>query len=103
MEILFGQCNCGCHGKTRIPTKSNRANGDIRGVPKTFLRGHSTHKRAGGTPFTQEEAIAAFWAKVDKRGPNKCWPWTGCINSSGYGNVQFEGKIQGAHIVSWIL
>lgn len=23
-----------------------------------------------------------FWAKVDKRGPDDCWPWTGAMTSS---------------------
>lgn len=24
-----------------------------------------------------DKRIAAFWAKVDKRGPDECWPWIG--------------------------
>lgn len=26
-----------------------------------------------------------FWAKVDRRGPDECWPWTAALNESGYG------------------
>jgi hypothetical protein len=26
-----------------------------------------------------------FWALVDKRGPDECWPWMGPINIDGYG------------------
>lgn len=26
-----------------------------------------------------------FWPKVDRRGPDECWPWTGGQNGYGYG------------------
>lgn len=26
-----------------------------------------------------------FWAKVDRRGPGECWPWTAALNENGYG------------------
>lgn len=26
-----------------------------------------------------------FWPKVDKRGPDECWPWTASVDHSGYG------------------
>jgi len=26
-----------------------------------------------------------FWAKVDRHGPNECWPWLGFLNAEGYG------------------
>jgi predicted transcriptional regulator len=32
-----------------------------------------------------------FWAKVDRRGPDECWPWTGC-RSVGYGQIREAGK-----------
>jgi len=29
-----------------------------------------------------------FWKKVDIRGENECWPWTGGCFRSGYGEIQ---------------
>lgn len=26
-----------------------------------------------------------FWAKVDRRSEDECWPWTAYINNNGYG------------------
>lgn len=42
---------------------------------------------------TQEQR---FWAKVDKRGPDECWPWTGCLTSTGYGALRPAGQRTGA-------
>jgi hypothetical protein len=30
-----------------------------------------------------------FWAKVDRRGPDECWPWLGSKITSGYGNIRY--------------
>lgn len=32
-----------------------------------------------------------FWAQVDKRGPDECWPWTGWIKENGYGSFGASG------------
>lgn len=34
---------------------------------------------------------ARFWAKVEKSGPNDCWPWTACRTSGGYGSFHKRG------------
>lgn len=48
-----------------------------------------------------------FWPKVDKRGPDDCWVWTGAVNEHGYGVMRPEGRRNGptvkAHRVSVIL
>lgn len=45
-----------------------------------------------------------FWSKVDRRGPDECWPWTGALNEHGYGVMRPEGRRSGptvkAHRVS---
>ncbi len=47
---------------------------------------------------------ARFWAKVDKRGPDECWPWTGWTNK-GYGRIcaGMRGPYLYSHRVSYEL
>lgn len=41
-----------------------------------------------------------FWDKVDVRGPDECWEWTGSdMGKPGYGKIQFQGKTVGVHRV----
>jgi len=42
-----------------------------------------------------------FWSKVSKS--DKCWEWTAAKTGHGYGIFQFEGKLQKAHRVAWVL
>lgn len=42
-----------------------------------------------------------FWAKVEKT--DGCWSWRGCRNRQGYGLFWYEGRLQVAHRVAWIL
>ncbi len=46
--------------------------------------------------------LARFWTRVDKRGPDDCWHWTGS-NSGGYGVYAIFGAAVRAHRVSWFL
>lgn len=41
-----------------------------------------------------------FWAKVDKRGPDDCWMWTGSLHEDGYGQIYMDGRTQRAHRAS---
>lgn len=41
--------------------------------------------RRGITPLADR-----FWTKVDKRGPDECWPWTAATNDHGYGVLRPE-------------
>lgn len=44
-----------------------------------------------------------FWARVDQRGPDDCWNWTGATYPVGYGKICVLGKSRGAHRVSlWL-
>jgi len=44
-----------------------------------------------------------FWEKVDKRGPEECWPWTAASQPEGYGNFWDGESHVGAHRVSFKL
>jgi hypothetical protein len=45
-----------------------------------------------------------FWAKVDVRGPDECWPWKkGLINKDKYGKITDNYKTKLCHRVAWEL
>ena len=47
-----------------------------------------------------------FWRKVDKRGPDECWPWTASTVGGGYGQIGRGGRGGGneiAHRLSWMI
>jgi hypothetical protein len=35
--------------------------------------------------------LERFWVKVDKRGPDECWPWRGAQGAGGYGTIRRAG------------
>lgn len=41
-----------------------------------------------------------FWAKVDQRGPDECWPWMASTNADGYGKFKIDGTVQNASRVA---
>jgi hypothetical protein len=53
-------------------------------------------------PHLSTEEIARFWSKVDKRGPDECWPWIGNCFKSGYGRYSRKGDSQNAFKASRI-
>ena len=44
---------------------------------------------------------AHFWSRVDSRGPDECWPWTGAA-SKGYGSMGISGKNHGTHRLAYM-
>lgn len=48
-----------------------------------------------------------FWAKVERCGPDECWPWLGATHPFGYGRIGVGRRSTGdrrtetAHRVSW--
>ena len=54
--------------------------------------------------YSPEQRVAAFWLKVDRSGgSDACWPWMGCKNPAGYGEVRWLGPKQLAHRVAFTL
>jgi hypothetical protein len=96
-------CECGCGNPAPIATHTRSAWGYVKGQATRFIQGHS----AVTVPLATR-----FWAKVNKHGPmpradavrihpeiagTRCWLWTGCIGTDGYGYMQ-EGA---THRVAW--
>ena len=51
-----------------------------------------------------KKAAARFWKKVGSSADNECWLWTAGKDTNGYGRFNVgQGKIVGAHRVSYIL
>lgn len=38
-----------------------------------------------------------FWAKVDRRAPDECWPWQGGRTARGYGFLSINNQTHRAH------
>lgn len=57
--------------------------------------------------FQRRPLVERFWAKVDKRGPDECWPWIGGKKKrGGHGHISLggaAGPLVGAHRVSYEL
>lgn len=69
-----------------------------------FCNMHDQRMRRSGTtdaPFAIPPPAERFWPKVDKRGPNGCWLWTGRLFSNGYGCFMLKGRSLLAHRVAF--
>jgi hypothetical protein len=62
-------------------------------------------------PVVEQKYVDRFWSRVDRRGPDECWPWLGgkatkisaAGNASSYGMIFIGGKNRRAHRISVIL
>lgn len=50
-----------------------------------------------------DDVKARFWARIDVRGPNECWPWKGSGAREGYGSFSMFGQSYRAHRLSLVL
>ncbi len=50
--------------------------------------------------YIDSATLSRFWAKVDRRGDDECWPWLGFVSAAGYGQFRFEGVVTYAHRAS---
>jgi YesN/AraC family two-component response regulator len=47
--------------------------------------------------------IERFWSKVEKKGEDECWNWTGSISTSKYGQINIDHKNYTAHRIVYEL
>lgn len=43
--------------------------------------------------------LKRLWKRIDIRGHDECWHWTGPPNTGGYGEIRIAGRSYRAHIV----
>lgn len=69
--------------------------------------GHPTVRfcsiRCGILHRLRPDPVAAFWRRVEKKGPKDCWEWQGSRDRVGYGTVRFRGRNQRTHRVAYTL
>lgn len=53
-------------------------------------------REANGTP-----ADVRLWRKIERGGPDDCWPWLASVNPAGYGRLNVGGKFIKAHRLAW--
>lgn len=82
---------CGCGEMAPISPVSYAKAGYIRGKPVRFIPGHNGRRSASDR----------FWERVDRRGPDECWEWTGSRNPQGYGLFSVNSKPIAAHRFSY--
>ena len=50
-----------------------------------------------------QQDIDRFHKRVERRGPDECWPWTGSFTDRSYGRFWCDGKTRRAHKVAFII
>jgi hypothetical protein len=91
-----------CGQRACVNPKHLRAVPQSENVRRRFEKGPSPEPilyARSGRPTDEER----FWAKVDKRGPDECWPWKGAKKPSGHGVFRYNGRNVGAYRVSYEL
>lgn len=48
-------------------------------------------------------AVAKFWSRVDVRGSDDCWLWTGSRCRRGYGSFSSAGRTYRTHRLAWMI
>ncbi len=71
-----------------------------KGYCRTHYSRYKAHGTPDGGPRNHVSLEERFWGKVQRRGPDQCWPWIGKRQASGYGRIGIGANTQtGAHQV----
>lgn len=101
-NIEPGFCQCGCGRRTAIAKYTSRRDGDIKGAPRDFVKGHNgrfSHWHQGRKLSDRERFDEYVYPD-----PNSgCFIWAGETNEKGYGSFLFKGQHMKAHRVAWVL
>lgn len=82
-----------------VPKKCSIDGCDLKYKCRGFCSKHYQRWRKWGDPLfvmTHPDQSERFWAKVEKRGPDECWIWTGG-KRNGYGFFNVPPTTIGAH------
>jgi len=79
-------------------------------VSRGWCAKHYQRWRKSGDPLvvkhevSREGPLATFWANVDKRAPDECWPWKRPPMAQGYGQLQWlDGTVWYTHRIAYVL
>jgi hypothetical protein len=59
-QIPYGECHCGCGGKTKLAPYSDRSRGWIKGQPKDFIQFHFFRQRRPPSNNIVVEGVSCF-------------------------------------------
>lgn len=48
-----------------------------------------------------KNTIATFWSRVDVRGADECWMWSGGTDKDGYGKFKLDGRHRRTHQIAF--
>lgn len=88
-------CDCGCGQPAGVYSSTQK--GYVKGEPRRYILGHNPGPLRRNPPTIEER----FWAKVQRGGPDECWPWTGALSDRGYGRFDVGGRLRMASHVSY--
>ncbi len=94
-------------GRLRTNRESARKVGPKRGSrPAPALTNNRIRSAIMAKPFPSDisdDVKARFWAKVDARSPDECWPWRSTHTEKGYARISWQRKNYFAHRLAYEL